>query len=88
MDAEAIVAIALVGTVALFIILPGMILHYVTMWRRQKTLQPDDERMLEDLWRSAKAMERRIESLEALLDKSEADAPRRPPRPSRSTFDE
>lgn len=88
MDEAAIVLIALTGTVALFIVLPGMILHYVTMWRRQKTLQPDDERMLEDLWRSAKMMERRIESLEALLDKSEADAPRRPPRPTRSTFDE
>ncbi|WP_291199871.1 envelope stress response membrane protein PspB [Hyphomonas sp.] len=88
MDEASIAMIAIVGTVALFIVLPGMILHYVTMWRRQKTLQPDDERMLEDLWRSAKAMERRIESLEALLDKSETDAPRRPPRPSRSTFDE
>lgn len=88
MDEAGIVLIAVTGTLALFIILPGMILHYVTMWRRQKTLQPDDERMLEDLWRSAKAMERRIESLEALLDKTEADAPRRPPRPSRSTFDE
>jgi phage shock protein B len=88
MDEAAIVLIALTGTVALFIVLPGMILHYVTMWRRQKTLQPDDERMLEDLWRSAKMMERRIESLEALLDKSEADAPRRPPRPTRSTFDD
>lgn len=88
MDEAAIVLIALTGTLALFVVLPGMILHYVTMWRRQKTLQPDDERMLEDLWRSAKSMERRIESLEALLDKSEADAPRRPPRPSRSTFDE
>ncbi|MFN7179651.1 envelope stress response membrane protein PspB [Hyphomonas sp.] len=88
MDEAAIVLIALTGTLALFVVLPGMILHYVTMWRRQKTLQPDDERMLEDLWRSAKSMERRIESLEALLDKSEADAPRRPPRPSRSTFEE
>lgn len=88
MDEASIAMIAIVGTVALFIVLPGMILHYVTMWRRQKTLQPDDERMLEDLWRSAKAMERRIESLEALLEKTEADAPRRPPRPSRSTFDE
>ncbi|MEX1250776.1 MAG: envelope stress response membrane protein PspB [Hyphomonas sp.] len=88
MDEASIALIAIVGTVALFIVLPGMILHYVTMWRRQKTLQPDDERMLEDLWRSAKAMERRIESLEALLEKTEADAPRRPPRPSRSTFDE
>ncbi len=88
MDESAIVLIALVGTVVLFVVLPGMILHYITMWRRQKTLQPDDERMLEDLWRSAKAMERRIESLEALLEKNEADAPRRPPRPTRSTFDE
>lgn len=88
MDEASIALVAITGTVALFIILPGMILHYVTMWRRQKTLQPDDERMLEDLWRSAKAMERRIESLEALLDKSEADTLRRPPRPTRSTFDE
>lgn len=88
MDDATIATIAIVSTVALFIVLPGMILHYVTMWRRQKTLQPDDERMLEDLWRSAKAMERRIESLEALLEKTEADAPRRPPRPSRSTFEE
>lgn len=44
--------------------------------------------MLEDLWRSAKAMERRIESLEALLEKNEAGAPRRPTRPTRSTFEE
>jgi phage shock protein B len=88
MDEATIVLIVLISVVTLFVILPAMVLHYVTMWRRQKTLQPDDERMLEDLWRSAKAMERRIESLEALLEKSEADQPRRPPRPSRSTFEE
>jgi phage shock protein B len=88
MDESGIITIVAISIVTLFVILPGMVLHYVTMWRRQKTLQPDDERMLEDLWRSAKAMERRIESLEALLEKSEADQPRRPPRPSRSTFDE
>lgn len=88
METGAIVAIVVVSIGALFVVLPAMILHYITMWRKQKTLQPDDERMLEDLWRSAKAMERRIEALEALLEKSEADAPRRPPRPSRSTFDD
>ena len=88
MDQAAIVLIAVFSVLALFVILPGMILHYITMWRKQKTLQPDDERMLEDLWRSAKAMERRIESLEALLEKSEADAPRRPPRPSRSSLED
>lgn len=88
MDESAIVLIVIITTMSLFIVLPGMILHYVTMWRRQKTLQPDDERMLEDLWRSAKQMERRIESLESLLEKSEAQAPRVPPRPSRSTFED
>jgi phage shock protein B len=43
-------------------------------------LMPDDERMLEDLWRSAKAMERRIETMEALMEAAEEDdmpAPRR-----------
>jgi phage shock protein B len=88
MDEASIVIVSVISVVTLFVILPAMIFHYITLWRKQKTLQPDDERMLEDLWRSAKAMERRIESLEALLDKSEADAPRRPPRSPRSTFEE
>ena len=80
--------IALIAVVSIFIVLPGMIFHYVTLWRKQKTLMPDDERMMEDLWRSARNMERRIETLEALLDSSEAEDPRRPPRRSRPTFDD
>lgn len=80
--------IPLVAILALFVVLPGMVFHYITLWRRQKTLQPDDERMLEDLWRSAKAMERRIETLESLLEARDAEAHRRPPRPNRPTFDE
>ena len=52
----------------IFIGFPATIFHYITMWRKQKTLQPDDERMLEDLWGSARAMERRIESLESIID--------------------
>lgn len=88
MDGGALVAIVIVSVGALFIVFPAMILHYITLWRRQKTLQPDDERMLEDLWRSAKLMERRIETLEALLDKSDAETVRRPPRSSRPTFDD
>lgn len=65
MDAELIVP--LIAVLALFIVLPGMVFHYITLWRKQKTLMPDDERMLEDLWRSAKRMERRIETLETLI---------------------
>jgi phage shock protein B len=80
--------IPLFAIFAIFIVLPGMIFHYVTLWRKQKTLMPDDERMMEDLWRSAKAMERRIETLERLLESSEAEDPRSPPRRSRPTFDD
>ncbi|KCZ92377.1 envelope stress response membrane protein PspB [Hyphomonas johnsonii] len=82
--------IAIIAIVSLFVIFPGMVLHYISQWRRQKTLQPDDERMMEDLWRSAKAMERRLETLEALLDQS--DDPTRgrasPSRRPRSTLDD
>ena len=85
MDATWPFIVATIGTVAIFIVLPAMLFHYITEWRRQRTLQPDDERMLEDLWRSAKAMERRIETLEALIDAQTEDreaAARRRPRPS------
>lgn len=80
--------VPIIAIIVSMVVLPGMIFHYITQWRRQKTLMPDDERMMEDLWRSAKAMERRLETLEALIDSSEADAPRRPPRPTRTTFDD
>jgi phage shock protein B len=60
--------IPLIAILALFIGLPGIILHYITEWRKLKSLQPDDERMLEDLWRSAKRMESRIETLETLIE--------------------
>lgn len=71
---DEIVAIVIVGI--LFVGFPGVLFHYITLWRKQKTLQPDDERMLEDLWRSARAMERRIESLEAIIDSEVERAPR------------
>lgn len=79
------VVVAIIAILSLFVILPGMIFHYITMWRKQKTLLPDDERMLEDLWRSARAMERRIETIERLID-TESDDPNQPRsrRPLRS----
>ena len=65
---QEVVAIAIVTILALFVFLPWMLFHYITLWRNQKTLKPDDEKIMEDLWRSAKRMERRIEALEALVD--------------------
>lgn len=49
-----------------------LVLHYVTRWRSMRTLSSGDERMLVDLWESAKRMELRIVTLEKILD---AEAP-------------
>ena len=84
MEEEFIIAIVAIGSI--FIVLPAMIFHYVTLWRKQKTLMPDDERMLEDLWRSARSIERRIETIEELIDAEQDEEPtrrRRPLSPSR-----
>ena len=74
--------IGLVAIVSLFVILPWMILHYISKSRASRNLTEDDERMLEDLWRSARTMERRIETLERLI---EPDAQPSRPRPAQST---
>jgi phage shock protein B len=74
--------IGLVTVVSLFVILPWMILHYIAKSRASRNLTEDDERMLEDLWRSARTMERRIETLERLI---EPDAQPARPRPTQTT---
>lgn len=84
MEQEFIIAIVAIGSV--FIVFPAMVFHYITLWRKQKTLLPDDERMLEDLWRSARSIERRIETIEELLDAQDEDqaaSARRPLSPRR-----
>ena len=83
---EFIIAIVAIGSI--FIVLPGMIFHYITLWRKQKTLLPDDERMLEDLWRSARSIERRIETIEDLLDAQEDDSKTRRRPLSSSRFED
>ena len=70
--------VAIIAIVSLFVVLPGMVFHYITLWRKQRSLMPDDEKMLEDLWRSAKRMERRIETLEALMEGEGASRETRP----------
>jgi phage shock protein B len=77
---EGFIALGVVGII--FIGLPWIILHYISKNRSSRNLTEDDERMLEDLWRSARTMERRIETLERLL---EPDAQPVRPRPTQST---
>lgn len=80
---ELLIVVMVLGIIGcIFVALPWMILHYISKNRSSKNLTEDDERMLEDLWRSARTMERRIETLERLI---EPDAAPARPRPSQST---
>jgi phage shock protein B len=74
--------IGLVAVLSIFVVLPWLILHYISKNRASRHLTEDDERMLEDLWRSARTMERRIETLERLI---EPDGQPARPRPTQST---
>ena len=66
----AIIALAVTLTVVAPI---AIVMHYVTVWRRMRTLSTDDERLLDDLWRTARTLERRVEALETILDKDAPD---------------
>ena len=59
-------------TIFLVIVAPiWIIAHYATRWRTGKALSSEDERLLAELWESSEKIERRIESLERILDADE-----------------
>lgn len=62
----AIVAIIFIG-------MPSVFLHYYSELRKTKSISSDDERMMDDLWRTAQRLERRVEALETILDKEAPD---------------
>ena len=58
-----------VWIVAMTIVAPIWIVsHYTTKWKLSKGLSKDETHMLEDLWKTAQAMENRVITLEAILD--------------------
>ncbi len=64
----------LIPILAVGVVAPlAIVMHYLTRWREIKSLSPDDERLLDDLWRTAQALERRIESLEIILEQEAPD---------------
>ncbi len=62
----AIVAIIFVG-------MPAVFLHYQTELRKTKSISTDDERLVDDLWKTAQKLERRVDALETILDKEAPD---------------
>lgn len=57
----------------IFVACPAVFLHYQTELRKTKSISTDDERLVDDLWRTAQRMERRVEALETILDKEAPD---------------
>lgn len=60
--------IPIIAIVSLFIVLPGMIFHYITEWKKARGFTAQDEAMLEDLLHAAQKMEDRVQTLERILD--------------------
>jgi phage shock protein B len=44
-----------------------VILHYVTKWKATRGLSSDEQRMLEELWKTSQAMDSRLNALETIL---------------------
>ena len=60
-------------TIALivFLLIPAplfIVLHFITKWKQSREISGGDEKMLEELWQLAQRLERRLESLETILD--------------------
>lgn len=65
---ETLVAVS--GILALFVICPAVILHYMLQFRKTRGLSSEDERLLQHLFESAQKLEGRIANLEKILEAS------------------
>lgn len=53
--------------VTLFVLLPWIILHYITKWKTAATLTREDENLLDELHELARRLDDRICSVERIL---------------------
>jgi phage shock protein B len=64
---EELIAVPIIGSICLFVILPWMILHYVTKWKTAKTLTREDENLLDDLYDLARRLDDRMNTIERII---------------------
>ena len=53
--------------ICIFIVLPGLVFHYVTKWKTAPTLTQGDEAMLEELYKLARRLDERMDTVERLV---------------------
>ena len=58
---------ALTGVLGVVVGLPWVILHYITKWKTAATITTDDEVLLEELYKLAKRLDERMETVERLV---------------------
>ncbi|WP_428409065.1 envelope stress response membrane protein PspB [Hyphococcus sp.] len=68
---EYFMAIAIVAII--FVACPAVFMHYQAELRKTKSISTDDERLVDDLWKTAQRLERRVDALETILDKEAPD---------------
>lgn len=51
----------------LFVALPWIILHYMTKWKTAATITAEDEALLEDLYRMARRLDDRMDTVERII---------------------
>lgn len=62
---EVLLPIVVVGM--LFIGLPWVIMHYITKWKQSATITGEDERLLDELFYTAKQLEERLLTVERII---------------------
>ncbi len=53
--------------VCLFVVMPVLILHYVTKWRQAPKITEEDERMLDEMYNLARRLEERVTTVERIV---------------------
>jgi phage shock protein B len=67
-------AVFVLSIIFMTVVVPFVvIMHYMTKWKATKGLSEDEQRMLEDLWKEAQAMQSRVNALETILDHEAPD---------------
>jgi phage shock protein B len=65
--------IPLTAISAVFIILPWMVLHYTAQWKKAASLTIEDEKLLDDLYETARRLEARLETVERIVAADQPD---------------
>lgn len=82
---EELIAIPIVAI--LFLGLPWLILHHVTKWKTASTLTGEDEKLLDELYDTARRLEDRLGNVERIIAADNPDWRPAAPRPARAEYD-